>query len=42
MLERLGVPDLWDFDPQEWEHVTGRIPRGEPAAAARVPAVAKG
>jgi uncharacterized damage-inducible protein DinB len=42
MLERLGVPDLWDFDPQEWEHVTGRIPRGEPAAAALVPAVAKG
>lgn len=25
MLERLGVPDLWDYDPQEWEHVTGRI-----------------
>lgn len=25
MLERLGVPDLWDFDPQEWEHATGRI-----------------
>lgn len=25
MLERLGVPDLWDYDPQEWEHVTHRI-----------------
>jgi uncharacterized damage-inducible protein DinB len=25
MLERLGVPELWDFDPQEWEHLTGRI-----------------
>jgi uncharacterized damage-inducible protein DinB len=25
MLERLGVSDLWDYDPQEWEHVTGRI-----------------
>jgi uncharacterized damage-inducible protein DinB len=22
MLERLGVADLWDYDPQEWEHVT--------------------
>jgi uncharacterized damage-inducible protein DinB len=22
ILERLGVPDLWDYDPQEWEHVT--------------------
>ncbi|HUG16738.1 MAG TPA: DinB family protein [Thermomicrobiales bacterium] len=21
ILERLGVPDLWDLDPQEWEHV---------------------
>jgi uncharacterized damage-inducible protein DinB len=21
-LERLGVSDLWDFDPQEWENVT--------------------
>jgi uncharacterized damage-inducible protein DinB len=20
ILERLGVPDLWDLDPQEWEH----------------------
>jgi uncharacterized damage-inducible protein DinB len=25
MLERLGVEKLWDYDPQEWEHVTGRI-----------------
>lgn len=25
MLERLGVTDLWDYDPQEWEHVTGRV-----------------
>ena len=25
MLERLGVSDLWDFDPQEWEHATGRV-----------------
>ena len=25
MLERLGVPDLWDYDPQEWEHVTKRV-----------------
>jgi len=25
ILERLGVPDLWDYDPQEWEHVTKRI-----------------
>jgi uncharacterized damage-inducible protein DinB len=25
MLDRLGVTDLWDYDPQEWEHVTGRI-----------------
>lgn len=25
MLERLGVPNLWDYDPQEWEHVTKRI-----------------
>jgi uncharacterized damage-inducible protein DinB len=25
MLERLGVADLWDFDPQEWEHATGRV-----------------
>ena len=22
ILERLGVPDLWDYDPQEWEHAT--------------------
>jgi uncharacterized damage-inducible protein DinB len=21
MLERLGVPELWDYDPQEWEYV---------------------
>lgn len=27
MLERLGVADLWDYDTQEWEHVTGRIQR---------------
>jgi uncharacterized damage-inducible protein DinB len=25
MLERLGVPEMWDYDPQEWEHFTGRI-----------------
>jgi uncharacterized damage-inducible protein DinB len=25
MLERLGVAELWDYDPQEWEHVTGRV-----------------
>lgn len=25
ILERLGVPLRWDFDPQEWEHMTGRI-----------------
>lgn len=25
MLERLGIADLWDFDPQEWEHATGRV-----------------
>jgi len=25
MLERLGVAGLWDYDPQEWEHVTGRV-----------------
>jgi uncharacterized damage-inducible protein DinB len=25
MLERLGVAELWDFDPQEWEHATGRV-----------------
>lgn len=25
MLERLGVSDLWDFDPQEWEHATGLV-----------------
>jgi uncharacterized damage-inducible protein DinB len=25
MLERLGIEDLWDFDPQEWEHATGRV-----------------
>ena len=25
MLERLGVADMYDFDPQEWEHLTGRI-----------------
>jgi uncharacterized damage-inducible protein DinB len=25
MLQRLGVPDLPDGDPQEWEHLTGRI-----------------
>ncbi len=25
MLERLGVQSLWDYDPQEWEHATGRI-----------------
>lgn len=22
ILERLGAPDLWDFDPQEWEYAT--------------------
>ena len=25
MLERLGVAKLWDYDPQEWEHATGRV-----------------
>ncbi len=25
MLQRLGVPDLPDGDPQEWEHLTDRI-----------------
>lgn len=25
MLERLGLTRLWDYDPQEWEHVTGRV-----------------
>jgi uncharacterized damage-inducible protein DinB len=25
ILERLGVRDLLDFDPQEWEHVAGHI-----------------
>lgn len=25
ILQRLGVPDLPDGDPQEWEHLTGRI-----------------
>jgi uncharacterized damage-inducible protein DinB len=25
ILERLGVSDLWDLDPQEWEHATQRI-----------------
>jgi uncharacterized damage-inducible protein DinB len=25
MLERLGVAELWDYDPQEWEHATGRV-----------------
>jgi uncharacterized damage-inducible protein DinB len=27
ILERLGVTGLWDYDPQEWEHVTGHIQR---------------
>jgi uncharacterized damage-inducible protein DinB len=26
ILQRLGVPDLPDGDPQEWEHLTGRTP----------------
>ena len=26
MLQRLGVPDLPDGDPQEWEHLTGQTP----------------
>lgn len=26
ILQRLGVPDLPDGDPQEWEHMTGRVP----------------
>jgi len=30
MLERLGVTDLWDFDPQEWEHATGLVPNKAP------------
>lgn len=25
MLERLGLTDLWDYDPQEWEHVSGLL-----------------
>lgn len=25
MLERLGLVDLWDYDPQEWEHAAGII-----------------
>jgi uncharacterized damage-inducible protein DinB len=25
MLQRLGVPDLPDGDPQEWEHLAGRV-----------------
>jgi uncharacterized damage-inducible protein DinB len=25
ILERLGVADLWDFDPQEWEHAKGQL-----------------
>lgn len=25
ILDRLSVSDLPDFDPQEWEHMTGRI-----------------
>ena len=25
ILERLGVEDVWEGDPQEWEHTTGRI-----------------
>jgi uncharacterized damage-inducible protein DinB len=25
VLERLGATELWDYDPQEWEHVTGRV-----------------
>lgn len=27
MLVRLGLTNLWDYDPQEWEHFTGRISR---------------
>jgi uncharacterized damage-inducible protein DinB len=26
ILQRLGVPDLPDGDPQEWEHFTGQTP----------------
>jgi uncharacterized damage-inducible protein DinB len=25
MLERHGLTKLWDYDPQEWEHATGRV-----------------
>ncbi len=25
MLERLGVTELWDYDPQEWEHSAGLV-----------------
>jgi uncharacterized damage-inducible protein DinB len=25
MLERFGVQELWDYDPQEWEHATGQV-----------------
>lgn len=28
ILVRLGVPIRQDFDPQEWEHMTGRISSG--------------
>jgi uncharacterized damage-inducible protein DinB len=30
MLERLGVPELWDYDPQEWEYGARR---DEPASS---------
>lgn len=26
MLHRLGVPDVWDYDPQEWEWSTRQAP----------------
>ena len=31
MLERLGLADLWDYDPQEWEHVMGRHEHLDPS-----------
>ena len=31
ILQRLGIPDLPDGDPQEWEHMTGRIGRVQEA-----------
>ena len=30
MLKRLGVADLWDYDPQEWEYAIGHVPLTNP------------